>query len=952
MKGINKTHEVNIFINDVRADIFSQDSLNLRFNNTFADPSKISTIQTEYTFSFTLPITKTNDKIFDYANILSKRNKFNKRFKTHVNVDGILIFDGELILQSVNKEGYKCNLYINRLNTIDKIFGDTTLNQITNWKIPYNQNETINNINSIQDINYYTADVFFPLVSYGMFQKKPTSNETYTSKYLIDDYATLYNESFYPSHNLLKLVEKCFEHKGYTVNGDIFDDEVLKRIYISTNLADEQDPIYNYGYNNMGKVEFSFDWSNYGMVLSGTEGRQSYIFQAATSLDVDLDVPKFKVGAGTDGITYNNWTTNNVYDIWSSQLIKNLEFQTPNNILWRENRIVAPTTGFYKVRLELDYNIDQSEQFDRYIYERPNKRGDIVRKEIKSGTTWTFDDFYTEFQLVRNSEDGMDCKNIAPDAIDLLTSNADYNKHSAYPHEKPAKYTLSTESDPYPYGYVPQMNKTLNYDPSVNKNFLMGCTTSGAYTYTSVIKNGRSWDATCADSTMSRTNSDKYWGVKVEPKTDEEMEGAPRGERGQGWKIVPELTSGNNIYGTNTLPNATTTITRTSTSAHTVIEAIVYLKKNDMVQLKMLERQWLNKVAEDAEDNGRVPTKSNARRSGYQTDAKINLKGKVMFECFSPDNIGITSNELNWNNESRFSKELDLAEFLPSDEKISDFINNFIKEFNLSYQQDGKNITLNKQKIDLNVKNAVNLTNRVSDDEIETLAIDYPSQMSVEYTVNEEERGFYISAERNATDEQMLSNNWKDYADRGYDIINIIDDEYASESKLTTKTSFNWFEDFTIAQDGQNTKVSIPIIAKDEWMIDGFKDAEFMKEDGYNLKRRYWFPSNLTNAYVKLNGDENRKVYIKLTTDTYDNVNLSYKVNDGTNETLLTRYFNVFFDADTNYIKFDCYLTTEEYVQIKNGSNILIDDDVYIPIELQGYDASGKNKTQITCIKK
>ena len=154
MKGINKTHEVNIFINDVRADIFSQDSLNLRFNNTFADPSKISTIQTEYTFSFTLPITKTNDKIFDYANILSKRNKFNKRFKTHVNVDGILIFDGELILQSVNKEGYKCNLYINRLNTIDKIFGDTTLNQITNWKIPYNQNETINNINSIEDINY------------------------------------------------------------------------------------------------------------------------------------------------------------------------------------------------------------------------------------------------------------------------------------------------------------------------------------------------------------------------------------------------------------------------------------------------------------------------------------------------------------------------------------------------------------------------------------------------------------------------------------------------------------------------------------------------------------------------------------------------------------------------------------------------------------------------------
>lgn len=946
MKGINKTHEVNIFINDERADIFSQDSLNLRFNNMFAEPSKISTIQTEYSFSFTLPITKTNNKIFDYANILSKRNKFNKRFKTHVNVDGILIFDGELILQSITKEGYKCNLYINRLNTIDKIFGDTTLNQITNWKIQYNQNETINNINSIQDINYDNADVFFPLVSYGMFQKKPTSNETYTSKHLIDDYATLYNENFYPSHNLLKLVEKCFEHKGYTVDGDIFDDEVLKRIYISTNLADGQDPLYNYGYNNMGKVAFSFEWTNYDKVLDGTSAKQEYIFRAATSIDADLDVPKFSVGAGTDGITYNNWTTNNVYDIWSSQLIKNIEFQTPNNILWRENRIVAPTNGFYKIRLELDYNIDQSEQFNRYIYKRPQKIRDVVRETIASGTTWTFDDFFTEFQLVRNSEDGLDCKNIVPDAVDSLSANTEYNKHSAYPHEKPEKYTLSTESDPYPFGYIPQNYKTLNYDPSVNKNFLMGCTTSGAYTYTSVIKNGRSWDATCSDETMSRTNSEPYFGVKVEPKTNEEIQST---YRGRVWKPVPELTSGDNVYGTNTLPNATTTITRTNTSAHTVIEAIVYLQKNDMVQLKMLQRQWLNVAAEDSDDSS---SRTSTRRNGYQTDAKINLKGKIMFECFSPDNIGITSDEFNWLNESRFAKELDLAEFLPSDEKMSDFINNFIKEFNLSYQQDGKNISLNKQKIDLNPKNAVDLTNRVSDDEIEMLAIDYPSQMYLEYTLEEDERGFYISAERNATDEQMLSNNWKDYADKGYDIINIIDDEYASESKLTTKTSYNWFEDFTIAQDGQNTKVSIPIIAKDEWMIDGFKDAEFMKLDGYNLKRRYWFPSNLTNAYVKLNGDENRKTYIKLTTDTYDNVNLSYKIGDGTNDTLLTKFFNIFFDADTNYIQFSCYLTTIEYVAIKNGSNILIDGDVYIPVELQGYDAAGKNKTQLKCIKK
>ena len=221
---INKIHSVDIYINNIKADIFSQDDLNLRFNNVFADPSKIQTIQTEYSFSFTLPVTPTNEKIFDFANILSKRNKFNKRFKTHINADGILIFDGELILSNISKEGYKCNLYINRLNTVDKIFGETKLNEITDWEIDYDQDITINEYNE-GNIEYNEKDVFFPLVSYGMFQKIPKEDsEFYTSKFDIDKYARIYNENFYPSINLLKLVEKCFNTKGYEVDGDIFDD--------------------------------------------------------------------------------------------------------------------------------------------------------------------------------------------------------------------------------------------------------------------------------------------------------------------------------------------------------------------------------------------------------------------------------------------------------------------------------------------------------------------------------------------------------------------------------------------------------------------------------------------------------------------------------------------------------------------------------------------------------
>lgn len=259
---IKKVHNIEIYINDNRADIFSQDELNLRFNNTFADPSKVSTIQTEYSFSFTLPITPNNQKIFDFADIPSKRSKFNKHFKTHINADGMLIFDGDLILQSVNREGYKCNLYINRLNTVEKIFGEMKLNEIVGWEVDYNQDETINSYNE-GNIEYGEKDIFYPLVSYGMFQKVPIMGESYSSKFLIDNTTTLYNENFYPSFNLLSLVEKCFNTKGYDVEGDIFDDKVLRKIYTSVNLADEQDPSYNWGKDSMGKFDMSFTWKNF-----------------------------------------------------------------------------------------------------------------------------------------------------------------------------------------------------------------------------------------------------------------------------------------------------------------------------------------------------------------------------------------------------------------------------------------------------------------------------------------------------------------------------------------------------------------------------------------------------------------------------------------------------------------------------------------------------------------
>lgn len=946
---VKKIHSVEIYINNKRADIFSQDELNLRFNNTFANPSKISTIQTEYSFSFTLPITSNNQKIFDFANIPSKRNKFNKHFKTHINADGILIFDGDLILQSVSKEGYKCNLYINRLNTVEKIFGETTMNEIIGWEIDYNQNVTINEYNR-GDIDYSTKDIFFPLISYGLFQKFPTMGDTYTPKHQVDSTTRLYNENFYPSFNLLKLVEKCFETKGYTVDGDIFDDNVLRKIYTSTPLGNEQNPIYNYGNDNMGKFDMDFTYTNYqasGYTINGVELRAD---QFATAIPVQLDTPKYPSSQNGDEVIYYNWEYNNVYDIWSagSNFLTNKTFNISNNILWRDNRIVAPADGWYKIGLSLDYSINQSRKFTRGYY----ANGQEV-KITNTDDVWDFYQFPIEFQILKNDEDGMGAKMIIPDTITgytyfnyedgklSTTENTTINKNGMppYPHEATWMDIIGefdvNNPNPYLGGYCPKNGYTLCYDSSVNPDFICGCADAGSIYYTSYIKNGKSWKKDCDDVAQARYNSDAYNGIKFTT---------------SGVNDIDSPSSNN--YNKNTLNGAGNTLSHSMSSAgcsaSCEIEMIIFLKKNDYLQLKMLQRQWTNMDSASEWNYGGTE----------QTDAIVNVTGNIHFECYAPSDKLTVNSDMSYTGDSLFPTQLNISNFLPNDEKMSDFINNFIKEFNLSYQQVGKNITLNKQYIDFKTKNAVDLSDRVSSDELEMEAIDFPSQMSVEYTINDEERGFYISAERNATDEQMLSSDWKEYADRGFDVIDIMPDEWADASKVTTKASYNWFEDFnfveggTISTTANTTTLSLPVIGKDEWYIEGYKYAEMMKNDGHNLKRRYWFPSDgLTDVTIPLNGDSTKMVTIKTVNDTYDGINLSYKILEN-GESLLTKYFNIFYDADTNYIKFDCYLTTEEYLAIKNGSNIIIDDDVYIPIELKGYDVSGGNPTEIVAIKK
>ena len=85
---ISNVHYIELYINGELIELESQDSLNLRINNVLFDPTKTTTTQAEYSYSFDIPSTPHNDRILNYANNLSRINKFHARYPSQVYADG------------------------------------------------------------------------------------------------------------------------------------------------------------------------------------------------------------------------------------------------------------------------------------------------------------------------------------------------------------------------------------------------------------------------------------------------------------------------------------------------------------------------------------------------------------------------------------------------------------------------------------------------------------------------------------------------------------------------------------------------------------------------------------------------------------------------------------------------------------------------------------------------
>lgn len=998
--AISSNHYIELYVNGNLLELESQDSLNLRINDVLFNPTKTTTTQATYSFSFDIPATPSNNKALDYANNLSKLNKFQTRYNSQVYADGELIFDGSLTVQkySAKEKKYTCNLVNIKVNTLEDIFGDSVMSSL-HWDIDFDGAPTINDVNYDTNTKYY-----FPLVAYGVFQKNYVSTDSvgsvYTAKNKIDKYNKWWVESFCPSLNVVETMKRAFESKGYTVGGSVFSDPNFSQLYASCNLGDEQVPIYNVGHPKFGSVSIDLTWNNYDNNVRGLEQDLKFPYEA---------VKPATNASNSNASTEYNFNTIEWWNMMDSTnnsgvtitLNQDTYMFDPN-----EQVIVIPCDGWYRINLSCQASLSGTPSGTVLQWTNTFYEGDeMTQREVDIyGNNATFLKYFPlEIQLIRNYDDNIELIKGKHNVIyntgnpnqfdyhyegDSYTSSTYVNKEewdTEFPHQdswaskvptkdnsllenataQRARFIESTNygaeqnivsygygvntvnrrsgsNDRHrddtgttttrryrtvtnnTYGFMHKDNAVMPYDQIVSEAFICGFSTMSNGTV-SVAKNGRSW------SPLSSTNNRVMSNV-------------------EGLQLYKKASDGFSVQDTdycqNTYKDAPNgTVTATQNTMNGSISCCMYLNRNDILQLVAIQRAF--------EQYGSNNPKVYAASASCHVDITV-LTDRTEAQLRGDENWGYYSS-------TEFPTKLNLFNFTNNETKISEWIENIQKAFNLEIINQGNTVEINTQKgVNKSITYAVDIDDRVSNEEVESEYISYPKEMAIKYKIDTDEYGFELTVPPEHINDE--GDEWKKWGDSGFTVIKLSDDSYeTSKSEVSTNFSYTYYMDFDFYQmlsggtveSSAATKIRIPVIEKSEYMAEGYSYDESMKHDGYSFTQRFWYRDQLSSDYVYLSSilSNGTREIIDLTypMNSWLNFNLSYK---DTEESIASEYFNIHPMLASNYVNVETYLTPQEYKLIKNGALVHLDSDLYYTSEISGYDASGRNKTKLKLIKK
>lgn len=309
----------------------------------------------------------------------------------------------------------------------------------------------------------------------------------------------------------------------------------------------------------------------------------------------------------------------------------------------------------------------------------------------------------------------------------------------------------------------------------------------------------------------------------------------------------------------------------------------------------------------------------------------------------------IEGTSMNWDDASSFPvNEIDLVKFLPQEMKVSEWMDNFCKTFNLQLTQ------TDPTHFDLNVKNIRSINNiaKIIDLDKKTdikkrsnQSLDLPSSYELGFTIDQSEQGYVESRKKNESGYPI--------AGSGYDGGGIYKTDSPTGNILPQKSNFsyNWFK--TLYDDDRKEVGKFPVITDAEIWEKGTHDYDEMgKKTYFDKAQRFWYRKGMENIKLQLLADGGTKeIEAALVSNELDGTNKQVLNYENIPESIMNNYFLLLVNAANSYTTVECYLTPEEYADIAN-SYALLNGDLYYIAGVDGYDPMNRKQASLKLIRK
>lgn len=290
---------------------------------------------------------------------------------------------------------------------------------------------------------------------------------------------------------------------------------------------------------------------------------------------------------------------------------------------------------------------------------------------------------------------------------------------------------------------------------------------------------------------------------------------------------------------------------------------------------------------------------------------------------------------MDWNDTPNFiSDYIDLIDFLSSDVRIDDFIDNFCKAFNLKLSPvDSNTFSLDIKQTETTIGgNFIDLDTQASVVDRVNTPLNLPGTYRIGFTVDKDEQGYNMTSD-----------------DGGGEFST--DAIEASIIEQKSFFSYNWF--MAIAKFSgppPGVQLYIPVISKKDVWDTSVPYEEAMLKRYTDQPYRFWYYHGLltvNGATFPFLGGNLQPARLS---DTLSFVSvLNYK---NQQFSILQNYFTLLVDNSSHYTELQAYLTAEQYHAFNGSMLARFNGDIYYVAEISGYDPTGRNKTTIKLIRK